>query len=301
MAKIEDNITGPGKLLSKARKKAGISEATIAEQLNLSIAVIKQLESDNYKGDIPDAFIRGYLRTFARAVVQDEDEVIALYSQVIGSTIVSNHFVPSNDVPPGNANNNNLLWFIIPGIAILIAIFIFVWLVLQNDNPENTTDINSTPKTDINTEVSDANLNSSTVTAAEVEAQNNTSDSQESLLEDSTDADNLQEITQQSPANDETSNIPSGFIESPVLSDAELEFSFIDDCWVQVIDSNEEVLAVGLKAAGRRFTVNGVPPIQVVLGKPRAVNIQFNHESVDLSIYPASQIARFSLSKEILE
>jgi len=168
---------------------------------------------------------------------------------------------------------------------------------LQNDNTENNPDVNSTPTIDTNTEVSDINSNSITETATEVEPQNNTSDPEESLLEASVETENPEEITQQLSTNEEASDIPSGFIESPVLSDAELEFSFIDDCWVQVIDSNEEVLAVGLKAAGRRFTVNGVPPIQVVLGKPRAVNIQFNHESVDLSIYPASQDVMAALSE----
>jgi len=289
MAEIEENTTGPGNLLSKARKKAGLSLAAIAEQLNLSIEIIKQLESDQYKGDVPDAFIRGYLRTYARALEQDEEQIIALYSQAIGSTIVSNHFVPSNDVPPGNANKNNIIWFIIPGVAIILAIIIYGWMAFQNDEPE-TSSIESNAMSD---------------TAPKVEQQVNTSTSEDSNLEatadTSPDTTISEEEVQQPTIEEQPTAIPSGFVESPVLTDAELEISFVDDCWVQIIDSNEEVLAVGLKTAGRRFTVNGVPPIQVVLGKPRAVNIQFNNESIDLSIYPASQTARFSLSKEILE
>ena len=91
---------------------------------------------------------------------------------------------------------------------------------------------------------------------------------------------------------------PQGFVESPPSLNAEIAFSFVDSCWVKVIDSNDEVLAVGLKSPGRSFVVSGVPPIDVVLGKPRAVSIQFNNQSVDLSSYPASQIARFTLGDE---
>jgi len=99
----------------------------------------------------------------------------------------------------------------------------------------------------------------------------------------------------------EPEEIPQGFVETATLTDAELDFTFIDDCWIQVTDSNEEVLAVGLKNAGRRFTVSGVPPIQVVLGKPRAISLQYNNQSVDLSIYPAGQTARFSLGEKVLD
>ncbi len=54
MAEIEENTTGPGNLLSKARKKAGLSLAAIAEQLNLSIEIIKQLDrSSGHMQDLP--------------------------------------------------------------------------------------------------------------------------------------------------------------------------------------------------------------------------------------------------------
>ncbi|PCJ46420.1 MAG: hypothetical protein COA74_13610, partial [Gammaproteobacteria bacterium] len=123
-------------------------------------------------------------------------------------------------------------------------------------------------------------LNSKPVTRAELsnDKADNNSDSASQLVE--------QEVVTEELAQPES---------RPV--NADLEFSFIEDCWVQVIDSDEEVLAVGLKSAGRRFSVSGVPPIRVVLGKPRAVSLQFNNELVDLTIYPAGQTARFSLGE----
>jgi len=57
------------------------------------------------------------------------------------------------------------------------------------------------------------------------------------------------------------------------------------------IGSEKKVRTVVSMAADKNI------PIQVVLGKPRAVNIQFNHESVDLSIYPASQDVMAALSE----
>ena len=100
MAELKEKSEGPGKLLATARKKSGHSIADIARQLNLSVAVIEQLESNQYTDDIPDAFIRGYLRTYARAVDIDEEEVVSLYTKVIGLEIVRNYYVPSTDVAP---------------------------------------------------------------------------------------------------------------------------------------------------------------------------------------------------------
>jgi len=180
---------------------------------------------------------------------------------------------------------NKLIWFAFIGALIVIVIMVYGWLVYINSSADENGETN--------------NIIPATESGVAVETEPSQPDLSAAEIDVSTDA---QEINkQQSDIEEKTVAIPSGFIDSPVLTDAELEFSFIDDCWVQVTDSNNEVLAVGLKAAGRRFIVKGVPPIQIVLGKPRAVNIQFNNESIDLSIYPASQTARFSLGEAILE
>ncbi len=286
---VETHNSGPGALLLAARKKLRLSQVTISERLNLTVEIIKQLESDQYKGDIPDAFIRGYLRTYARSVEQDEEQIIALYFQAIGTSIVSNHYIPSENVPTVSARKRkNLLMFGLPGIIILIFIIVYNWVVYSDtDSDSDSVTIESVEKSKVEKtnviEGDPGQLNEPSVANDDVETE--------------TKRDNIQ----QSDKLSEPVEVPSGFVESPVLTDAELEFTFIDNCWIQVIDSNNEVLAVGVKASGRRFVVRGVPPLQIVLGKPRAVNIQFNNEMVDLSIYPASQTARFSLGEAIVE
>ena len=137
MAKVEIEDTSPGKLLSAARKKAGLSESDIADQLNLSITVIKELESDQNTTNIPDAFLRGYMRTYARAVGEDEEHIVALYSQAIGTSIVRNYFVPSVDVPPMKAQvGNHMPWFKALSVAVFIAIIILGWLAYSQQSNE---------------------------------------------------------------------------------------------------------------------------------------------------------------------
>jgi len=271
MAEIDKQSAGPGKLLAAARSKAGLSIVDIAQRLNLSIELIGQLESDQYNCDLHDTFIRGYLRTYARSLEQDEERIVALYSQAVGNSIVRNYYTPSADVAPVKGQlGNHLLGFKVISISIVIAILVLGWIAY------NPTDVDNK-------------------TAEQLIVQPDTAEAtidQQSIVPPSTDETDQQDVavTIAEPL--------AEIIESPILTNAELEFNFIEDCWVQVIDSNEEVLAVGLKSAGRRFVVSGVPPITVVLGKPRAISLQYNNQAVDLSIYPASQAARFILGEE---
>ena len=62
--------------------------------------------------------------------------------------------------------------------------------------------------------------------------------------------------------------------------------SFIDDCWVQVTDARGRTLVSALRRAGERISVDGIPPLRIVLGAADAVEqLEFAGESVDLSSY----------------
>lgn len=304
MAEIEIEDTSPGKLLSAARKKAGLSESDIADQLNLSLAVIKELESDKNTTDIPDAFLRGYLRTYARAVGEDEEHIVALYSQAIGTSIVRNHFVPSNDVQPAKAQvGNHMLWFKALSVAVFIAILVLGWMAFSQQSTEpNSHDTSLSQPLDSNVEAeeniaqqsADQSANSVDVDRAVTEPEPIIDAPIVNIDENIT---NEQVVVTDKPFIEPTTE-PEASPEVVDDIEGELVFTFIEDCWVKVTDNNGEVLAVGLKTAGRRFTVSGAVPIAVVLGKPRAISLQFNDLAVDLAIYPAGQTARFSLGDD---
>lgn len=64
--------------------------------------------------------------------------------------------------------------------------------------------------------------------------------------------------------------------------------SFSDDCWVQVTDARGRTLVAAIRRAGERISVEGTPPLRIVLGAADAVEqLEFAGESVDLSSYRA--------------
>jgi len=79
---------------------------------------------------------------------------------------------------------------------------------------------------------------------------------------------------------------------------ANMVFTFKEDCWVSVKDANDEVIAIGVKTKGRVMEVSGLAPINVILCSPTNVDIVFNGKNVDMSIYPKTRTANFTLQVE---
>jgi len=294
--KVVENLKGPGKLLIEGRTLAGFSVVDIADRLNLSEDVVEQLESDHYKGDIPDAFMRGYLRTYARLVSLDEEPLIQLYTVLTGKEKVENNYVPSKDVPPMNIQiGSHLLWFRLVSVAVVIAILSLGWFAFNKTNSQKEhlksaiVELNTTTSEPQHDAIASTGVDGSSIPTGFIGESDDESDDisiQQSIHTDTNPIERL-----------DASAVPISNEEPEYIEKTDLDFTFIEDCWVQVIDSRSEVLAVGLKTAGRHFTISGVPPIRIVLGKPRAVGLQYDNQAVDLSIYPAGQSAKFTLGQ----
>ncbi len=75
----------------------------------------------------------------------------------------------------------------------------------------------------------------------------------------------------------------------------DMTFTFEDDCWVSVKDKDGEIIAYGVKKKGRVMEVAGSPPINVILGAPQNVKINFGGLEVDMSVFPGGRSANFEL------
>jgi cytoskeleton protein RodZ len=76
----------------------------------------------------------------------------------------------------------------------------------------------------------------------------------------------------------------------PPLADSrlvELRLAFSGDCWTEVTDATGKRLYFGLGSAGRDVTVEGEPPLQVLLGNSVNATLLVNGAS-----YPIPSSAR---------
>ncbi len=61
-----------------------------------------------------------------------------------------------------------------------------------------------------------------------------------------------------------------------------LAFKFAEASWIKVWDANDKVVVDGLMASGTSRTVDGAPPLRLVLGNAHAVGLAVNGQLVSL-------------------
>jgi len=76
-------MAGEGQMLRSAREEKQWSFIDTEETTKIRVRYIQALEEENY-GILPGAtYVKGYLRTYAKQLGLDSDEIIALYNDSI--------------------------------------------------------------------------------------------------------------------------------------------------------------------------------------------------------------------------
>lgn len=65
-----------GQILANARNAMGISVEDLAEQIRVPLNVVKQIEADDIPTNLPETFVRGYIRSYAKKVGIAESAVL---------------------------------------------------------------------------------------------------------------------------------------------------------------------------------------------------------------------------------
>lgn len=130
---VEQPARHPGRELGAARERAGISLEEMAATLHLPVEQVRAVESDDYERLPPPAYVRGYLRAYAREVGMDADQVVADYDAVCGEA-GEPELVVHAGVPDPAAGRRPLLALLIV-IAVVLAGALAWWLQQSTDAP----------------------------------------------------------------------------------------------------------------------------------------------------------------------
>ncbi|RUO49276.1 RodZ domain-containing protein [Pseudidiomarina donghaiensis] len=119
----------PGQILRAAREAEGLSTQQVADSLRLRNAVVEIIEADDYDKLSSTTFVRGYLRSFSKALEVDEKRVFEAYramgfGEVAASTITMQSF-SKRKVRERNDSRLMLISYLI--IAIVIAMAVIWW------------------------------------------------------------------------------------------------------------------------------------------------------------------------------
>ncbi|WP_087022824.1 cytoskeleton protein RodZ [Thaumasiovibrio subtropicus] len=300
---LKIDTTGPGDILREARERLGMSQEDVANRLRLRTTVIADIENNIF--DTKQAtFTRGYIRSFAKCVNLDEDQVLSYLNGVDNLESADQKMHSFSRRTKREAHDNRVMrltWVIAAGVLGVTAIWWWQSVQLDGDNIDIVT---NSPATEIVTstdDLPDAPLDNSlpelVVPVEEVEPVSATP------VEPVAEQEQVQPVEQEAVADVDSPAVVDAPEVSPVAdepapqSDAAemLSISFKGDCWVDIRDATGKRLVTGIKKQGESIQLEGQEPFKLVLGAPDVVELRYQGEVVDMSQFGAGKVARFNL------
>lgn len=111
----------PGHELGAARERAGISLEEMATRLHLGRESVEALERDDYEHLPTAAFVRGYLRAYAKEVGMDGDALVAEFDAFSGRTDAPELVVSEGMPDPGSGHGPTIAILILAAVVIIGA------------------------------------------------------------------------------------------------------------------------------------------------------------------------------------
>lgn len=316
-----EEVIRPGDMLRQAREKLGYSQKDIASRLRLRLSVINDIEDNHFEKSQLATFTRGYVRSYAKFVGLDEDDVLAKLD-LHGHAQPQEHEMQSFSRRTKREAHDSRIMRLTWALAIIFIGLTGVWwwqslqmepeaevqeLAGQQSQPLDESLAGANTATAISTDLSAADISAAAEgTALEavepssmdvvavsepvepgVSFDDSFSEPDAELVAEETDsADSLAAL--------QTPSASAEDAETAVI-ESDLKITFSGDCWVDIRDANGKRLDTGIKKSGDVLNLDGTAPFKLVLGAPGVVKISYKGEPVDLSKFPVGKVARLKL------
>ncbi len=268
-----------GKTLREAREKSGLSVSDIADKILISADLVRAIENSQAEKLPNAAFTQGYIRSYARILGVDADEVIQVYNSVVpdGKQSVSpGAIIKQQHIRDGSST------LLIVTAAIVIALLLFalyqafivdgsvnrLFQQATNADEKIVTDTDGSNEFVYDKEmIIDFDDSSRAVNSGDDNAEQHMSIEQDRHIQSS-----FEQQTQQSIAVETLTdtNIPDT-----------LSISASEDSWCEVRDADDARIIYKLVNAGEFVEINGKAPFLIFMGNARHIKLTINDLHVD--------------------
>lgn len=308
MEHSEQQGNTPGEILRAAREALGVSPREMADRLNWMPTYLVAIEENRFEVLRGTAFVRGYLRAYARQLNLQESALLSAFEAMQK---------PQLETDEEDAQGDAQSVFRQPGVGIALGLVIAVLLIAglwwgQGDEPQKPAAVtNVSQGSSIKDTQERAAAEEALLIAAEEVAAAGDALEQAAVEEAYTDAGLELESTEISEENSEAYVVPlptdTDTLEAPleaevvaraaatVVGDAILQFQFSGDCWVEVRDGNDQLIYSDLRLDGDSLNLNGESPFNILVGDARFVELQYQGEPFIITPRPGRVIARFTV------
>lgn len=277
----------PGALLLEGRERAGLSREQVAKELYMTLAKVSMLEEDHYGKLGSNTFARGYVRAYANLLKLDIEYILAVYDAQAQRSGLTQEYTPPKaknaNIPVGRF------------IVLIVGALTFLWLIsmwffnnrqaptYKRNTPFVTPQTNSVQTSSMRQAVqplttiqplADQRTGSPSAAAQSEPSSRTTSDNQAySVMAGAASSTDSSRV---GSANNERRNAAAA------LTLDEIRFEFSGECWLEVSDSQGDVLMTDIQRAGSRLTLKGKAPFDVKLGNAPAVDMYLNDQKINI-------------------
>lgn len=300
-------VVGPGLMLSEARTQLSLSVEEVAEKLKFRKCLVRDIEQDIFNQELSSTYNRGYLRSYAKLVKIDIDEVLSAYDMLGIAEVQRSEMQSFSNLTEKQAEHSRLMWFSYFIVVVLFSLMVLWWMQEATELVDEKAPQTSSVVTNQDTAIDITTDETITIKSETLESLNLDDVNEE--LDDTQVFDTPIENTQPEKISTEPvlthkvdelnvntlGDISSESSQVPVAVLGTAIFTFSGDCWVNIYDANGERLAWGVKKLGYVMTITGKTPLKITLGKPELASIAFNGQSIDMSAFNVGNIAKFTL------
>lgn len=266
-----------GELMIAARERWNLSAGDVARQLRLGLRQVEALEENRYEALPGNTFVRGFIRNYAKAVQVEPAIFLEAYErsrpQIEAPQILSR----TEQIDFTTKPIPKWVWYIAGVVAAAVLLPLAIYLALQDDELP----VKAAPR--------------AAVPAAAITPPGQAHEIPLSLPPP--EAVSLGD-TRLPPAPDGVLTPPSaspGAAGSASATGPVLKLKFAGDAWVEIRDKSGKKIFSQLSLAGSEQTVQGEPPLSLVVGDAARVAITYNGKPVDLAPHVKKTVARLTL------
>ncbi len=285
----------PGQRLRRARELRGLTIKDIAQELNLSVRFIEAIERDHYDLLPGVAFARGYMRSYARLLQLDENDVVNKFDQALETRSSDPSLTEVNPVRilgavqrPRITSLSKVLTY--ASILVVLAMVggAFIWSSRETFNPGAGLAQEAHHALPIAViEPKPVVLHPEPVPSVAVKI--------------------YAPVPAVPPVVEPQSQQKSVSVPLPVpvvlpepsaqakQGDHSVILSLVQPSWLRVTDASGQVVAVGMHTGGEQISLSGTPPWHLRIGNAEHVHIDQDGKAVDLTAYTQNHVADFEL------
>jgi cytoskeleton protein RodZ len=300
----QGGLASVGARLAAARNKKKLNVESVATDMHLRAEVVEALEAGDESKLPGTAFVRGYVKSYARLMGLDEVALLAQLPRIEENRPTTPKSVGMRRRGRGFPLGKVLVWGTVACVLAVLLVYgvpALERLWSSRSGQGVAPDGLPLPDADLNVPDQPGLLPFETesqpdeeVVQIEVEAETEVEvgapdvDQQAGVEPEAAE----QQTVEQPAAEQEPAAEPQPASET--AGPAVVRMRFLEDSWLEM-ETNDRKLVAGTQRAGSERTVRAEPPIHVLLGNAPGVELTYRGEPVDLTPHQRGKVARFTL------